>query len=126
MPQTVEAGHSVTPKIVVANAPNVPCVDAPEERAAIQAEAIRTTQLNTTSGVADREAVCDRAPEADALQRQHLTPYSGDAKPTQGAWCGCCRLSRWWTETQDPKGWRCHMCHPPAHLQAGQFKIVQT
>ena len=105
---------------------NKPFVDDPEERAAIQAEAVRTAQPNTANSAPSYEAVNDTVPEADALQRRHLTPYSGDAKPKQGAWCGCCRSSRWWTEAQDPKGWRCHMCHQPAHLQAGQFKIVRT
>ena len=105
---------------------NKPFVDDPEERAAIQAEAVRTTQLNTTNSAPSHEVMNDTAPEADALQRRHLTPYSGNAKPTQGAWCGCCQSSRWWTETQDPKGWRCQMCHPPAHLKAEQFQIVRT
>lgn len=105
---------------------NKPFVDDPEERAAIQAEAVCTTQPNTANGIPDREEVHDKAPEGDALQRRHLTPYSGDGEPTQGAWCGCCHSSRWWTETQDSKGWRCNMCHPPAHLKAGQFKIVHA
>lgn len=49
---------------------------------------------------------------------------AGDPQP--GDHCGCCVGRLWWTETEDPKGWRCTACHPPAHLQAGEFRAVAT
>ena len=32
--------------------------------------------------------------------------------------CGCCAGSRWWQEAENPKGWRCALCHPPDGLAA--------
>ena len=34
--------------------------------------------------------------------------------PVPGSVCGCCRGTRWWSERDQPKGWRCYDCHPPA------------
>jgi hypothetical protein len=33
-------------------------------------------------------------------------------------------LPRWWTEWQQPAGWRCLTRHPPAHLAPEQVEIV--
>lgn len=57
-----------------------------------------------------------------------LPPNWADAliMPTAGARCHCCKGSRWWCETVKPSGWRCAVCHPPAHLAAGQFREVTT
>jgi heterodisulfide reductase subunit C len=35
-------------------------------------------------------------------------------------------LSRaaWWTERQQPAGWRCMNCHPPTHLAPERVEIV--
>jgi hypothetical protein len=77
-----------------------PFVDDPEERAAIQAE---------------------------ALPVRHLRPRAaGQGQPQPGDYCGCCKGSLWWTEAEAPKGWRCCCCHPPAHLAPGQFRAVAT
>jgi hypothetical protein len=50
--------------------------------------------------------------------------------PPPGAWCGCCRIQknggRWWTEVASPKGWRCWVCHPPAHLRPGEVAEQRT
>ena len=37
-------------------------------------------------------------------------------RPPPGAWRRACHGTRWWTERQQPRGWRCMMCHPPDHL----------
>jgi hypothetical protein len=38
--------------------------------------------------------------------------------PPPGAWCAACRGGRWWTERGPVRGgWRCIVCHPPAHLR---------
>lgn len=34
--------------------------------------------------------------------------------PQPGDRCNCCRQGRWWAEIEDPLGWRCGTCHPPA------------
>ena len=79
---------------------NRPFVDDPEERAAIQ---------------------------AGAMPVRHLRPrVAGQGQPQPGDYCGCCRGQLWWAETDTPKGWRCCRCHPPGHLQAGQFRAVAT
>ena len=36
--------------------------------------------------------------------------------PWPGSWCRACYGTRWWTERQASKGWRCMTCHPPDHL----------
>ena len=46
----------------------------------------------------------------------HLRPVSwADVhdEPQPGDRCSCCRGFRWWREREQPKGWRCHACHPP-------------
>jgi hypothetical protein len=46
-------------------------------------------------------------------------PSWADATPPwPGTWCRACHGTRWWTERQASKGWRCMMCHPPDHLPA--------
>jgi hypothetical protein len=45
-------------------------------------------------------------------------------RPVPGAWCNACHGLRWWTERQQPKGWRCLRCHPPAHLPPQRVEIV--
>jgi hypothetical protein len=80
----------------------IPFADDPEERAAIEAEALPVRRLR---------------PRA-----------AGPGQPQPGDYCGCCKGSLWWTETEaeTPKGWRCCCCHPPAHLAPGQFRAVAT
>lgn len=34
-------------------------------------------------------------------------------EPQAGDRCRCCGFSAWWTETENPRGWRCATCHPP-------------
>lgn len=41
------------------------------------------------------------------------------AAPGPGSRCSCCSGTRWWTEAQEPTGWRCAVCHPPNHLPSG-------
>ncbi len=78
--------------------------DDPVERAAIQAETI-------------------------PARRERKRPVSwARAKdyPAPGDFCGCCAGQLWWSDTDPPRGWCCCTCHPPAHLQAGQFRVVAT
>jgi hypothetical protein len=56
---------------------------------------------------ATKRGVRRAPPRADSTQR-----------PVPGAWCNACHGLRWWTERQQPKGWRCLTCHPPVHLPA--------
>ena len=87
-------------QIAASEPDNRPFVDDPIERAAIQAE---------------------------AMPVRHLRPrVAGQGQPQPGDYCGCCRGQLWWAETDTPKGWRCCRCHPPGHLQAGQFRAVAT
>ena len=81
---------------------DAPFIDDPIERAAIQAEA-----------------------DGKPVQRLR-SRYVGDNEPQPGDYCGCCHSSLWWTEAEEPKGWRCSRCHPPANLQAGHFRVVAT
>ena len=54
--------------------------------------------------------------DADA---QHV----GDVTPSlPSARCRACKVTRWWTERHEPKGWRCATCHPPDHLARGQVR----
>ena len=46
--------------------------------------------------------------------------------PSSGSWCSCCHGHRWWTETQDGRGWCCATCHPGNHLTAAQRREVVT
>jgi hypothetical protein len=57
-----------------------------------------------------------------------LPPSWADASiiPTAGARCHCCKGARWWCEAEKPSGWRCTVCHPPGHLEAGQLRVVAT
>jgi hypothetical protein len=45
-------------------------------------------------------------------------------RPLPGTWCNACSGQRWWTERQQPAGWRCVTCHPPVHLAVEKVEIV--
>ncbi len=81
-----------------------PFVNDPIERAAIQAEAMPVRHI----------------------RKRHPAWHDATDEPQPGDRCGCCAASIWWTETANPKGWRCHWCHPPAHLQPSAFRAVAT
>jgi hypothetical protein len=81
-----------------------PFVDDPAERAAIQAEAMPVRRI----------------------RKRMMSWARADDEPQPGDYCGCCKGSLWWTETETPKGWRCHWCHPPVHLPPGAFRVVAT
>jgi hypothetical protein len=53
----------------------------------------------------------DRPPE---LAR--MPSWAEAVPPWPGSWCRACHGTRWWTERQQARGWRCMTCHPPAHL----------
>jgi hypothetical protein len=57
-----------------------------------------------------------------SLQRQPSWADS-EQRPPPGTWCTACRGQRWWTERQQPKGWRCMTCHPPVHLTPESVEI---
>jgi hypothetical protein len=50
--------------------------------------------------------------------RPYRQPSWSDASdiPDAADVCSCCRLSSWWTERHNPRGWRCATCHPADHL----------
>jgi hypothetical protein len=74
-------------------------------------------------GTPEREAL-------DARQRETVAGLLGAASqrppswgnpaavPSPGCWCSCCHGTRWWTEREGSKGWRCGKCYPPIHLHA--------
>lgn len=78
--------------------------DDPEERAAIVAEdmPVRHTRKRMVSW-------------ADP-----------DDEPQPGDCCGCCSGALWWTGTPAPDGWACCWCHPPAHLQPPEYRVIAT
>jgi len=81
-----------------------PFVTDPVERAAIQAE-------------------------AQPVRRIRKRPVSwarADDEPAPGDYCGCCSGSLFWSDTDPPRGWCCTTCHPPCHLQVGQFRVLAT
>jgi hypothetical protein len=45
-------------------------------------------------------------------------------RPLPSTWCNACYGQRWWTERQQPAGWRCTTCHPPTHLAPERVEIV--
>jgi hypothetical protein len=50
-------------------------------------------------------------------------PSTADTRPPPpGAWCRACHGTRFWTERNEPKGWRCMICHPPVHLRPDQIR----
>ena len=46
------------------------------------------------------------------------------ARPSPGCLCSCCGLGRWWTESANPRGWRCFTCHPPWGAKPGEVTEV--
>ncbi len=81
-----------------------PFVNDPVERAAIQAEAMPVQRI-----------------------RKRMVSWTRpDDVPQQGDYCGCCSGSLFWSDTYLPRGWCCTQCHPPVHLQAGQFRVMAT
>jgi hypothetical protein len=90
---------------------------------------------NDNAAPADRPFVADpverAAIEAESLPVQNVRkrPVSwarAADEPTTGDFCGCCGGHLWWSESDEPKGWRCCSCRPPAHLTAGAFRAVAT
>lgn len=78
----------------------------------------------------ERAAIIAERQHGDARARivHKLPPAWGDVAvmPTAGARCYCCRGARWWCEAVEPSGWRCAVCHPPGHLEPGNFLEVVT
>lgn len=64
--------------------------------------------------------------KAEGRPVQRIRARTGDSIPKIGDYCGCCKSSLWWTETEAPKGWRCCYCHPPAHLAPEKYKAMAT
>ncbi len=96
------------------------------------AESPKDTPIDI-NGTIDNEGICTKSPfvddpiEREAMPVRHLRPRAaGHGHPQPGDYCGCCKGSLWWTETETPKGWRCCCCHPPAHLEPGQFRAMAT
>jgi hypothetical protein len=86
----------------------------------------------------------DAAPPSPTARRAELAGYLAaglqrppawsdpTSVPPPGAWCGCCGRrvgrsgGRWWREAVEPTGWRCGICHPPAHLTAAEVVERRT
>ena len=60
------------------------------------------------------------------LRKRPISWARADDEPAPGDFCGCCSGSLWWSDTDPPHSWCCTTCHPPAHLQIGQFRVVAT
>lgn len=63
------------------------------------------------------------------VRRERKRPVSWaqvEDEPAPGDFCGCCAGALWWSDTDPPRGWCCTICHPPCHLQPGQFRVVAT
>jgi hypothetical protein len=86
------------------NSENRPFVDDPEERAAIQAEALPVQRR--------RKRMMSWAQPEDV--------------PKPGDYCGCCEGQIWWTSAPVADGWCCCRCHPPACMEPGTFRAVAT
>ncbi len=91
-------------QIVAPEPGNRPFVDDPEERAAIQTEAMPVRRI-----------------------RKRMTSWvQASDEPQPGDHCGCCSGSLWWTQSEAPRGWCCCRCRPPVHLPPGAFRVVAT
>lgn len=66
-------------------------------------------------------------PKPEPTQRRRPVSWARpDILPQPGDVCGCCGGSKWWTSSPTPDGWCCCRCHPPCHLQPGEFRAVAT
>lgn len=63
---------------------------------------------------------------ARRLNKRSPSWSSPNDEPQAGDFCACCEGSRWWSDTDPPRGWCCTTCHPPCHLQAAEFRVVAT
>lgn len=63
----------------------------------------------------------------DAHARARHGPSWADVAnaPQPGDRCQCCRQAAWWTEANNPRGWRCLACHPPAALPDADVQIIR-
>lgn len=91
--------------------------------------------VSTVSSVIARhdafEAIERSAIQAEALpaRRERKRPVSwarAEDCPAPGDFCGCCAGQLWWSDTALPRGWRCCTCHPPVHLEDGQFRVAAS
>ena len=62
----------------------------------------------------------EQSPDWHRLPYGHERGRAFAAARLQRGRCSCCAGSRWWQEAEDPKGWRCAMCHPPDGLAADE------
>lgn len=73
----------------------------------------------------ERAAIqCEGNPAAEV---PHLMPVSWadpTILPTPGARCRCCNGRSWWTETTQPRGWRCSRCHPPSGITPENYRTA--
>jgi len=106
--QQPERGHNVnnvnivTPRPALDRHANI--ADDAIERAAIQAEALPVRRLH----------------------KRMVSWANMNDNPMPGDFCGCCFGALWWTAAPKANGWCCARCHPPAHLEAGQYEVRAT
>lgn len=78
----------------------------------------------------ERAAIIGEGTTGDAnAPIPHAVPPSwadSSLQPTPGARCRLCDGSRWWCETERPKGWRCWQCHPGDHLPSYAIRECRT
>ncbi|HQT67500.1 MAG TPA: hypothetical protein PLC74_07860 [Acetobacteraceae bacterium] len=72
--------------------------------------------------------IAESTGNASAPVAHHMPVSWADATlvPTAGARCRNCFGRHWWTERDQPRGWRCSTCHPGVHLQADRRRDVTT
>jgi len=75
---------------------------------------------------AERAAIQSEGIAVQRIRKRMMSWARPDDLPQPGDYCGCCSGSLWWMESEAPRGWCCCRCHPPVHLQAGQFRVVAT
>lgn len=74
-------------------------------------------EADTADGWGSVNQPTDRAPDNAPGMSHQLRPTAwSDAydEPRPGDRCAMCGNGAWWTEIEDPLGWRCATCHPPA------------
>jgi len=104
IPEGAELGKVARIAGIADSTPQNLSFDDPIERAAIQAEAMPVRRT----------------------RKRMMSWAQAEDIPKPGDYCGCCSGSLWWSDTDPPRGWCCTTCHPPCHLQAGQFRAVAT
>lgn len=61
------------------------------------------------------------------VARMRPTSWSDPAAlPSRGCFCSRCKGQLWWTEREEPKGWRCTACLPPPRDCSHTVRLIDT